>query len=351
MSNLDAPNEGQNQDERMARELAALGSQDTTAPMPENLRQGWETEGHLGKLEKSIGYDAKQWDRFALLCARAQHLTTSPDAAALFQVGHLNGTRRAPQPDWTLVSQLLQEASTSIERLDVSTRKTRLQELFSYHRGITARYTGDYAAAAAYQRDLAQNSDSRGDAVGAAIGQLSERVDTVSLALARGENPLPLFASLEKAAQRVVDTCVDDHNPTQTQWRYFSAPVHVLEAYIWSGQPIGIEKQSYWLDVLTKDFPQKDPKQFENLQPTITAVRAGLDMLKGDFAAAISGAEKVLAMPAGVAMPNARATALLVLRMAGRGEQYLEHGVFETTCGYMHQVVATIRRLEESRRG
>src|SRR3990167_5310326 len=139
MSSIDEFSEGQNRDEQTGRNLA---NADATAPNPENLRQGWETEKALSRVEKQLGYDEKEWGRCARICARAAHLTGRPDAAALFELGQLNGTRRVPQPDWNLVAQLLRDTGNQIGKLEESTKKKRLQELHTYHHGITARYTG-----------------------------------------------------------------------------------------------------------------------------------------------------------------------------------------------------------------
>lgn len=344
MNPLDRPDESQNQDEGVIRELVRLADTDTTAPKPENLREGWETETALNQVERRIGYNERQWDKYERICERAARLTQPPDAATLFRIGQLNGARRTPHPDWNIVAQLLRETANDIARLEAGTRKTRLQELHAYHHGITARYTGDYATAASYQRGVAERSETRNDSVGSAISRLSEQVDLFNHALVEDRDTRQLLTAFEEAAKHVVETCTDDQNPSQTQWHYFSAPVHVLEAHIWSKQPIDSEREMRWLNILTREFADKAPRQFENLQPTLMAIQAGLAMLKGDRDEALRLAREVETTHAAQAMPNARATAVLVMNAFGEDQQYSEPEALASACGYMHQVMALIKR-------
>ena len=336
-----------NGDEALAHDLANFADSDATEPKPENLREGWETETRLNKVGKQLGYDEKEWSRYARICERAAHRTQLPEAAALFQIGQLNGARRIPQPDWNLVAQFLRDTGSRIAGLGEGTRKQRVQELHAYHHGITARYTGDYKAAAEFHRKIAENNEARNDPVGTAISRLSEQVDRFSQALLEGSETEQLLAPLEEAAQRVVASCTDDQDSTQTQWHYFSAPAHVLEAHIWSKRPITPESEARWLAILTEEFAVKDPKQFENLQPTIIGIKAGLAMLKNDRNEALRLAQEVETVHIERAMPNARATAVFVLNALGEDQAYTGPGALESACGYMHQVIALIRRNRE----
>lgn len=300
----------------LARQIAVFANADTTAPLPGNS-DAWQLDLELRNFSKPVG-NAKLWGTYSVICAQAVPMITGGAARARILMEEMNGARRVPDADWNRVKLLLDQLKGAIDEVFLESHRLRLQELLDYHRGIVARYVGDYLRAAVQQDLAAQQAEASGNLVGVVIARLSEQVERVNHALSVGEDPYVSLELLRQRAQELVLVCVDDKDANQVAWRCFSAPIHVLEGSIWCGiAPIPQETQ-FWFGQF-EELQTRDPDRHQKHLARIAAVNAGFMLLRGDRRGAHKLANEVVtAMPD--AAPEALSTARVVLAVLAMHE-------------------------------
>jgi len=314
----------------LARQIAAFVDADTTEPEQSN-RDAWKSDHALRELEKPVGYDAGQWDRYTDICSRAASLVKNPSGKTLLLLAQFNGERRAEDPNVALIKQLIGKSKTLIDLLESGPRKDRLWSLRDYHIGIWCRHIGDYLLAAQQQDESASRARALGDMPGASIAHLCAAVERFNHALAAGVVSDEIFIELDAAAKQVVSTCTDN-DTTQIRWRLYNAPAHVLLAHIWTDKPLAQNESSFWMNLLTEH-----PNTTENYKPLVTAIQAGLAYLANQRSEAYRLASEVVSADKQTLM-----TAHLILaRLAA--DTHLR--IIDEFGGEMHQLRRFARRI------
>lgn len=314
---------------------------DVTEPQLPDGRNAWLSDYELRLLEKPVGYDARHWDWYADVCRRAATLVQNPNGRALLILARLNGERRVPDPNWELVAELAQQTREIIDSLQTGARKERLASLLEYNLGIVARYVGDYERAILQQVTTAEKAETGNDYVGVAIARLCEAVERFNASLSNGSDTTALINPLHEAGFRVAATCTGNDN-TQVSWRLYSAPVHVLQAHIWSVRQISPHDEKFWLHLLTEQLPIADRNRFDINQPTIVSIRAGLAFLKNKRIEALRLANEVETTMHDQARADARMTARLIMAMLA-ADAHLKVIVEEGN--YMYQLRRMAQRI------
>lgn len=327
--------------EGIAATIARFVDTDTTKPELPKDRDAWRSDYELRLLERPVGYDAKHWDWYADVCARATVLVENPSGQALLVLSQLNGERRVLEPNWGRVAELAEQAREIIGSLGAGARKERLASLLEYHLGIVARYVGDYERGVLQQIAAAEKAEAAGDYAGAAIARLCEAVERFNTALSSGSDTSGLFGPLHEAALYVTSTCTGNDS-TQVAWRLYSAPVHVLQAHIWSVQPISPAKEKFWLHLLTEQLPAVDRIRFDTNEPTVVSIKAGLAFLKNQRVEALRFANEVETTMRERARADARMTARFIMAMLA-ADAHL--AVIAAEGDYMHQLRRMARRI------
>lgn len=327
--------------EELARIIAQFVNADTTEPrLPEN-RDAWLSDYELRLLEKPVGYDAKHWEWYADVCKCAANLIENPSGRALLLLAWLNGERRILNPNWDWVKTIAKRAEELISSLDMGARKERLSSLLNYHRGIVARYIGDYERASEEQEKAIAKAAEAGDVVGVLISKLCRSVEDFNRALSDGDETTTELQILSRNAHRVVRTCTGN-DPTQMSWRLSNAPVHVLQAHIWGLHSISSLEEAFWMNLLTVELPLADKNRFEEILPMITAIKSGLAYLKNNRIESLRLANEVETTMRNEARLEARMTARFIMALLAADEHLR---VITEDGGYMHQLRRMARRI------
>ncbi|MDO8436023.1 MAG: hypothetical protein Q7S82_01385 [bacterium] len=209
---------------------------DTTAPDPNNLRNGWLTDALL--TQAIDGLVVGQYNEPAAYAEIGRKVLAQvgnlPEIAALAQLAIFRGERLLPLTLGRELSAILiiKELEHGIAALPDGPRKMRCRSLLQYHQGVFYDACGRFALAAEFQLRSAQEASRFDDLSGMAIALFMNKIYCLKDALRTGE-PIAesIFPDIERGFAALVTTMRGFI--LEVQWAEANGPVYMIEACIW----------------------------------------------------------------------------------------------------------------------